>query len=107
MTQNIEQIKKQIFDGDIINYDKLPEQLQNDKEVIMALVLHSYGDALLELPDGCKWRKDKEVVIAGVERYLMDLNTHEDMDLVGAYDLVDVSLHQDEDLINLIGVAAP
>ena len=35
MTQNIEEIKNEILDGEIINYDELPEQLQNDKEVII------------------------------------------------------------------------
>ena len=45
--------------------------------------------------------------MAGVERYLMGLNAHEDMDPVAAWDLVDISLQQDEDLVNLIGEEAP
>jgi len=107
MTRNIEELKKEILDGEVISYDDLPEQLQNDKEVIIELVLNSYGEILLEMPDDCQWRKDKEVVMVGIERYLMDLATHEDMDPIVGYDLADSSLHQDEDIINLIGVKAP
>ncbi len=81
MDQNIEKIKEEILEGEIVSYDELPED--------------------------CIWKKDKEIVMAGVERYLMDLNAHEDMDPVAAWDLVDKSLQQDEDLVNLIGEEAP
>lgn len=107
MDQNIEKIKEEILEGEIVSYDELPEQLQNDREVILELALNSYGETLLEMPEDCIWRKDKEIVMAGVERYLMDLNAHEDMDPVAAWDLVDKSLQQDEDLVNLIGEEAP
>ena len=45
--------------------------------------------------------------MAGVERYLLGLHAHEDMDPVAAWDLVDKSLQPDDDLVNLIGTEAP
>ena len=105
--EDIEKIKAEILDGEIFNYDELPAGLQNDREIILQLVLNSYGETLLEMSDDCIWRKDKEVVMAGIERYLMGLGAHEDANPFTAYDLADVSLHQDEDLVKLIGVSAP
>ena len=105
--ENIEKLKAEILDGEIFSYDELPAILQSDREIILQLVLNSYGQTLLEMSNDCIWRKDKEVVMAGIERYLMELGAYEDANPVTAYDLADVSLHQDEDLVNLIGVSAP
>ena len=103
---NIEKLKAEILHGEIFNYDELPARLQRGREITLQLVLNSDNKALLEMSNDCTWRKDDEVVMAGTERYLMNLGANEVADQVTAYCLANVSFHQDENLVKRIGGGA-
>jgi hypothetical protein len=61
------------------------------------------------MDDECLWKKDKEIVLYGINLYLniWKQDLEEEDTLENLYDFANASLHTDPDIVNLIGVPAP
>jgi hypothetical protein len=109
LTIDKELIIKKVRDRDIEDFDDIPVDLQGDVDVVKALIEESDGEVLCFMDDECLWKKDKEIVLYGINLYLniWKQDLEEEDTLENLYDFANASLHTDPDIVNLIGVPAP
>tara|TARA_B100000674_G_scaffold395507_1_gene339972 strand:+ start:531 stop:857 length:327 start_codon:yes stop_codon:yes gene_type:complete len=99
-------IKNKISRHEIEYFDDIPEEFQNNEEIIYALIDENDGEPLCLFPEDSVWKKDKKLVMHAIEIYLNIYRNDliEDDSLHIMYDYAHEDLHKDEDIITLIGV---
>ena len=84
------------------------EDLVKDREVARAMIEMSDGDVIYENVEQLSWaRKDKELVLFAMERFLMIWSSHEEFERSELWDFPDISLHQDQEIKDFIGEDSP
>lgn len=78
--------------------------LTSDKEVVLAMVVMSDAQCLLNGPlKDSDFKKDKEVVLAAIDIYRTLWEDDEDYEVEELWDFVDETLRSDQEIIDEIG----
>ena len=84
------------------------EDLVKDRDVAKAMIEMSDGDIFHYNVEQFNWaRKDKELVLLAMQRFLLIWSSHENFERGELWDFPDISLHQDQEIIDFIGEESP